>query len=666
MPYDKSMPAHRRVDKLFEDNYPLWRPKYDAMHELARFLAGDRYVDDGGAFNRDRRGVQIRGQDIQDTIRHSVAKATEKPRSVEGRPKDNQGDADVAELMVSLVTDELSDPWKGFSSERYAAIQTCKEMRLGVVWMDLVPDFGPYGSEMFYSWQAPDRIMWEAPYHPHHPLCGWLIRDRRIDVDQAREMYGAKWIEPDKASFSSRGNWRAGTPLISGYTDWVAASCIYDNKATIRECWYKNDRSVAKDQKYAGEEPVDPENRYLVCAPGADPESGCGFRSDTQDALQATGAIQGELPEALPGACPTCGADLHRIDAQDVNQSVLAFSRGRRLVVTAPFSPNPKDVPAADSSWPVPKARSFPAYFCFASVKPGDVMGPCDVDWMWDQQVAQDNLDTMAIHRVFESRTYWEMPEVGMNDHRKKRFEFRNDQRNVIFRDATKARHGPMEIKPHQAAALDPSWGVVRQVINADLTRYRPSGDISLTEENSKDIAAKTVELVQKQGEVSNEDFKRRDNLELAKFYGVVSDYISATYTPNRMSRLNIEGGDILMRLEGGDLPNLDFVLEDTPEFTGIAKERAAAFDQAIQVSMQLGPEGLDAWGQFHNVPRSVIRNIQKMLASRMAQTEEMGMAGGQGMSGNGLPPPPGMEATGQVGMNGGPNPADMSSAEVA
>jgi len=627
------LPPHKAVDKRFEDNYPLWRPKYDAMHELSRFLSGDRYVNDGGAFNKDRRGVQIRGQDIQDTIRHVVAKATEKPRSIEARPIDTDTDPDAAELMQGLVTNELSDPYKGFERERYAAIQSCREMRLGVVWMDYVPDFGAYGGEIMYSWQSPDRIMWEAPYHPHHPLCGWLIRDKRINVDEARDTYSAPWLEPDRGALTAQGNWKAGTPLIQGYNDWLAATCINDDKVTVRECWYKNDKTLAKNKKPVNYEPLKPEDRYLSC------QDGCGFRSDTQATLASMGAPKA-LPEQVDTGCPVCGGHLTRVDATQTSASVLAYSKGRRLVISAPYSPNPNDEPLYDGQWPIAKARSFPGLFLFASVKPGDVMGPCDVDWMWDQQVAQDNLDTLAVQRVFEHRNYWIMPEVGINDYRRKRFEFREDQQNLMFRDMTKAKYGPLEVQNINGTGLDPAWGGVRSVVSQNLTRYVPKSDIGLVPGEAHDIPVGTTQLVQEQAETSTKDFITRCNQELSMFYGVVADYISATYTPERMARLNIDGTDFLLQLKGDDLPNFDFVVTETPDFTGIDKEKSQAFDQAMGVAMQMGPEALDAWGQFHNVPKSVIRTIQKLFQEKQAQAEQMaaqgmapGAAGGPGMA---------------------------------
>ena len=651
----EDLPAHRQVDKRFEDNFPYWRGKYDAMERLRSFLAGDRYVNNTAAFNKDRRGVQIRGQDIQDTIRHVVAKATEKPRSVEGRPRDKDSDPDLSEVMVGLVTDELSDPYKGFERERYAAIQSCREQRLGIVWMDVVADHSPFGLEMFYGWQAPDRVMWDNAYHPHHPLCGWLIRDRRIDVDAARAAYKAPWLEPDKELLtSSSSNWK-GIPLLQGYTDRLAGYCQNDNKVTIRECWYKNDRTVSKKSRLKDSEKLKPGDRYMSCV------GGCGERSDSQSTLKKLGAIRGELPAELESGCPTCGGNMMRIDAVDVNQSVLAYSRGRRLVLTAPFSPNPEDVPVYDSSWPIPKARSFPALFLFASVKPGDVMGPCDVDWMWDQQVAQDNLDTLAVQRVFEHRNYWLMPEQGINNAQRKRFEFRNDDNNQMFMDLSKlAQYGFQKPELYNGTGLDPAWGAVRGMVNQNLTRYRPVADIGMTEGRAADVPVGTTEARVEQSETSTADFIRRTNQELSMFYGVVADYIAATYTPERLARVNIDGADILLNLEGDDLPNYDFVVSETPDFTGIEKERSQAWDSALSTAMQIaqtmGPQAvapaIEAWGQFHSVPKTVIRSIQKMFAEQQAATEAEAVIppapGGQG--------PPNMEAPGAGVDQSGPS----------
>ena len=82
--YQDLTPA-ARARKWVEDNIGVFQPYHDAISKEESFLDGDRYEKDNGPERRDRRLTQIRGQDIQDTIRHLAAEATSRPRSGEAR-----------------------------------------------------------------------------------------------------------------------------------------------------------------------------------------------------------------------------------------------------------------------------------------------------------------------------------------------------------------------------------------------------------------------------------------------------------------------------------------------------------------------------------------------------------------------------------------------------
>src|SRR3990172_3727824 len=196
MPDDKT--PCQQVRDLYENAIAFWKPRRLAMDRLEEFLAGDRYEDDNGAYNKARRLIQIRGQEIQDTIRHIAAKATEKPRSIEPRPIDRVEDPNTGEIAAALVEADLANPWKGFEDVYEAAILSCREKRLGVVMMDWVPDCGPFG-EILDRYVDPRRVMWDPAYEdPHHPLCEWFLEERRVDADEANEAYGVDWIKPDE------------------------------------------------------------------------------------------------------------------------------------------------------------------------------------------------------------------------------------------------------------------------------------------------------------------------------------------------------------------------------------------------------------------------------------------------------------------------------------
>lgn len=658
-PEGQTLTPAAKLRKLVEDKIGTFQPYRDAITREERFLDGERYEFDNGSEQRDRRLTQIRGQEIQDTIRHFAAEATARPRSVEGRPVDRDADPDAAEVEVALVDQELKNPWKGFETRYYECVLDSRERRMGIVWMDWEPGFGPFGGEIMYRTIDPRRAMWDAPYDPHHPMCGWFLEQRRCPVAWIHENYPKtkSWLKADSQSLDASGHGlREGIPLIRGADghSMLPQTSVNDESAELWLCWYKNDDTYTK-RETGSELKLPKEQHYLSCA------NGCGYRSPSQGELLEQGKLETELPEQIDMGCPTCGGNLDRIDRRAEEEEVLAYSRGKRLVITAPFNAAPDDEAVYDGKWPIPRARSFPGLFLWSYLAPRKPMGKSDVTLMWDQQVAADNMDTIALQRVFEHRNYWVVPGAGLNDYRGRRFEGRDDQFNWIFRDLSKASMGPLNIESINSTGLDPSWPVVRNSIQQRLTQYRGIADFGLTPDSSKNIAVGTVERLTQQQNIGIEEYNRRKNQELSKFYGIVSDYIHATYTPQRLTRLNIEGIDLVVKLWGEDMPNFDFVVEETPEFTGLEKARSEAFNalmQVIPMAAQLGIPAdrlIEVFADINNIPRSIIRKLQKELEA-VAQSRAGPLGGGTGpdagIGAEGTPPADPLEEL--MGLNGG------------
>ena len=322
-----------------------------------------------------------------------------------------------------------------------------------------------------------------------------------------------------------------------------------------------------------------------------------------------------------------------------------AYENGKRLTIIAPASPGPDDQPVYDGKWPIPKARSFPGLFLTAYIKPGSAVGPSDTSLMWDQQKALDELDSAAVEQVMEHRGLWVFPGAGLEDYAGERFEKRDDQHDHAFRDMTKAEWGPLTVEHINATGVDPNYALVRNNVNQRLVQYRPVADFGLTVESSKDIAVGTVERLTQQAELATAHFKRRTQRQVSMFVGVLWDYERATMTQAKLQRLRLEGVDINARLLGDDFPNYDFVLEDTPDFTGIDKARAEAWNGLLQTVQQAGAMGLDpieaieVYAEINQLPRSVVRRVQKMLSAasmQVQQQEALAMSAGMG---GGMPP---------------------------
>lgn len=615
MPDAEKVGRCTQVRDLFESDNRYWDSKLDAFDELERFVAGDRYENDNGSFQKDRRLQQMKGAEIQDTIRHIVAKATEKARSVDPAPTDREDDPLSAEAIAALVEKRLARTDLGFEDEYEDAIIDARTIRLGVLWMTWHED-AEWVDAISYACENPRNFRWDTCYkNPHHPRCGWLIRKCRVDVKRARKKYKAPWLEPDPESTMTRS--QTGQPVMQaqGSEELPTGG---DQKVTIWECWYKN-----ADYQYDYQpEPLPEGERYMACLGGTG--EGCGDRSETQDQLGF------ELPEEMPSSCPTCGGDMERVDVPTEEEQKRDSGAGKTLVIMAPFCPNPKDAekPLYDGPWPIKRARSFPGMFITAYSKPRDPIGPCDTDYLWQAQVALDNLDTIALQRVYEHAALWIFPGDGLMDFAGNRFEKRDDQYNIAFWDYTAM--GKPDIQMHNATGVDPAYALVRNNFHQRLIQNRGIHDQGPIEERSNAKSGVALQTENAIGEVPGEHFKRRLYRFLSCFYGVAADYELAILTEEIATRLNIEGVGILTQLAGSDFGRFDFQIEDHKDFTGLDEAKAKAIPelfnvagQAVQLAMQLGTDPREAarlavemFAEANNMPKSITSDFQKMLAA--------------------------------------------------
>ena len=624
------------VKDRFRRHLPFWENEWKRMQKRRDFLLGDRFENDNGAYEKDRRLIQIRGQETSDEIRHVLAKCTEKARNVQARPIDKIDDPADAEAAVATTAWMLDNPYSGFETPYERALLACREESIGIVWMDYDPN------DMIHKYKfrhvPGDRAMWDPTFwdDPHHPDCGWLIEICRYDTEKSKKEYKAPWLISDYAS-DRTNDADTGRPLRQ-YAEPYGPITYEDNKTTLWKCWYKNDDTEKPEGKVREEEPLPDDERYMSC--GTLDEPGCGYRSKTQAQLLEEGSLDTELPEFVPGAemgegegCPDCGREMTRIDVVQTVDYIRAYEKGRRLVIIAPNCPSPTNKPLYDGPWPVPSARSFPAFFITPYVKPGW----SDVDEHWDAQIAADQLRTLALERVFEHRDIWILPSAGINDANGKRFVFRNNQRNVAFRDQSMDQFGPLGIEHMNGTGLDPSWPIVMQSTLQTLTQYRAAADFGPSDERTRDLPVGTTQQLVKQAEISTAHFVRRRNRELSKFYGVVFDYGRATITPDTAARLRQEGIDIVVNMAGDAMPNFDFVIEDTPDFTGLEEAKGKAWEAlmgTIAQAQQLGlppAEMIEAQGELQGFPRSVIRQVVTLVQQaeeKAAQTQDQAMAG--------------------------------------
>ena len=614
------------VRKLREGALPYWQPLWTARMEERDFLDGDRYADEDDVYNKDRRRVQFRGQEISNVNRHKAAQATATPRSIEALPVDQNTDADDSEIAVSVLEWELSHPQKGFDDVLDEVVQDAVDCRAGAAILDYDPELGKWG-ETYWRYKDMNLLMWEPGFSdPHHLKCGWLQEVRRMHMDELQAMKKlkgkAKWYVPDSlmadgqmTSFNQGAGYPDISPLrrsgTSGSLLGVPDPPVDDEHVWVLFCWYKNDTSTYK--KESDNSVIPDGQRYFACM-------ACGYRSPTQDELIQTETVPGdfELPESEQ--CPQCGQLAERMDVRTKEEDVLAYPKGRRLVIMPLLQQLPDDEPFYDGGWPVPTARSFPLLYITAYVKPGRPMGDSDTTRNWDAQLASDQLMTMAFDRIMRHQNYYVLPRKGVYDVSGNRFEYRDDQFNVMYVDQSDVNIATMMPTMVDGSALDPAWTGYWSAVQNKLLSHQGITDLGLTPDSSKAIAASTVAQLNQMGEIPVEHFKRRKNRALGKAYGVHWDYIRYTYPAERLARLQIEDEFVIDRLRGDDLPNFDFRVAESPEFTGLEKARSEAFTAlqgAILQAMQTGSDpnvAVDLFVEINKLPPSIGRKAKKMI----------------------------------------------------
>jgi hypothetical protein len=256
-------------------------------------------------------------------------------------------------------------------------------------------------------------------------------------------------------------------------------------------------------------------------------------------------------------------------------------------------------------------------------------MGQSDTTLNWDAQIASDQLLTMAFDRIMSHQTYYLMPSVGINDAAGKRFEFRDDQFNVMFADMSDVNRPAPKVDLVQGASLDRAWNSYWGAVQQTLLGPQGTNDMGLTQENSKNIAASTVAQLDRIGNIPVEHFIRRKNQALGKAYGVHWDYLRFTYTSRRLARLQLGDEQVVERLRGDDLPNFDFVVTEAPTFTGLEKARQEAGQVLIEIA-ETRPQWLDIIAEINHFPTSIVRKVKRQIQAQQKAAKQAAMMGPQ------------------------------------
>lgn len=592
-----------------------WRPIHRAVEEKVAFLFDGQHYDDNGTdeLEKDRRLARWVGQETTNVHRHELGTVTQHGTSVQARAVDEYGDDDLGEQAVSMVEAEVENPQKCFEEAIEDAVSCASAAGYGVAAVEFMPHEGPWGELNYFAEDIRD-FMWDPRAKSiHEHRCSRVIVRRRPRLSEVKRMRGLKRgvvgkLRPDggyRADFfrtlETSLQARVGAAGVS--EDWTD-----DDAVTLYFVWTRGS-GKAKRPIPGSVRPLPEGGRFLLCGT-------CGWQSDPE----AASGVAYEEAEA----CPHCGAIAERQDAVEDETAIWGYP-DIRLQIVAPYAGVEEFL--YDSHAPIP-ARSFPFFFVTRTRHPFKPFGPGIVDWNWWNQVCADLVMTLAIERLMASAPVWSVPVDGVFDAMGERWEFSDEQGPVMFRDSNTPA-GAVQLL--EGSGIPASWSPVYRATREALLSHQGIADFGLGPEQSRDIAASSVSQQIQQQEIPQAHYQRRIAREKARFFGIVYDYIRATYPPERVMRLRgPDGADAVRALDASAMPNFDFVLMDAPDFTALDEAKAKGLQQLMSAAQE-GPEMLELVASVYHIPPSLVRRFQRAAEARQARAEQAAASAANG-----------------------------------
>lgn len=656
--YQRDLDAIFRLEKH-------WRPIHDAVTKRVEFLLDGKHYEDDGAdeYTMSSRTVRWVGQETKHVYRH-VKGVVGRPASRIARPVDDEGDAELGEVAVSLLESETENPAKEFEDTIEDVIGSAAAGAYGVAWLDFLPDEGAWG-EIIATCDDPRNFMCDPRVRSvHDPRCRRVVRIVRMTLGEARERArSGGWradvvakLKPDPGrdlqSLYANSTRKDGL-IHLGRTDSTGSQYDDEDEFTCYYVWERVNKTRRTQREFTEYEP---EKRYLRC-------HSCGYRSATEGDLRRADKLVGELPEVLEGGCPECLArseaeqmpmpqgygDLKRVDGEELRQELLAYPEGR-LVIIAPYSGVRENL--FDDSWPW-KLRSYPCMFVPYSRHPFKMFGACITDDNWWNQTATDMLMRLALERLLNTAPVWVSPLDGLEDAQGNRFEFSDENGWNAYYTGDMPRVELMGGDPGIPQAWSPAYQYARQA----LTTHTGIADFSMAEGQSRDIPASSVKQQIQQEEVPQADFRRRVLRQRSLFEGVLYDMIRATYPPERILRLRGSDGQYYLRqTAASDMPNFDFWLDSSPEVKP-ADEREAAALELLLATMETRPWAVDLVADTNHFSPALVRKAKQAFQQFQQQ---QAMAAQQAAAQQEASRAQAMQARGGGGRAANDRPADM------
>lgn len=608
----QSFSEARRARAEWEDEVRHFSTLHDRGKQDLQFaLEMEHYISDDKR-TLDLRRIKPKDETQYRRIRYVAASILSDPLYFEGLPTDHTHTPDQVEQARNVVEALYTNPSLRFESCLSRSVYGSLSAGMWFLGQDFVPDIGDAGAIVHRALPM-DALTW-TPGFPdfHDPLCPALSERCYMPLSQAMSM--PKWdsadLMPDKGVIGSAYKIDAllpgGQVLLPSGQAQNQMGPTDQPYITIIKRWYKRDQT--KKFKPAGDtRKLDDAENYMACPT-------CGYQSLPQR------EVTQEMPDFEPSGCPQCHGDIYRIHTEVRPPSTLAYPRGHKLVIIAPFSPGYEDRPVWSGAWPYTREgynlRSFPYAKIYFGEHPTKPCGQSEASLSKSQQLIIDATLRSGYEQMSTSRSVLKLPRMGLEAYNGEPFMYTDAQGQVAFY-TTDFPPGGMEWI--QGPGLNENLAQFYQIMSGSMRGNEGTSEIGMEGGKLNNAPSGTaIKQIVTQGNIPVDDKKRMLWREISVYAGVTLDlWRATTHTPQPIRSKSPNGEVQVQNLSGFDVIPADIVLTATPSFNGMEQERMQAWQSLQQMPPHLRP----SYAQAMNIGPSLLRALAKDEANAPKQT---------------------------------------------
>jgi hypothetical protein len=609
---DSDSPSLSEFESFVRD----WRDSREALnkyidasgleHDYCFKLKQFKETDD--PLKRKRRKT-VASLDIYDIVRYQSATAGAASTYLDVQPDGPAGDesattrwTESAATMKAALMSQISDVGLGFPRVKRRVIRMALGARAGAARLDVVPG-GPTGNMVVpkeIDWR---NLQWDLRYlHFNDWGCPWMSETMRVPLSWAKAQgwKGTDQLHPDDGE---RGYESEADPKVDR-SAWER----HRNHVTLVYRWI-----LDMDEAPEPDPPVelDPRNWFMAC-------STCGYSEhdlSKQDDYDGSALLEFD-------ACPQCGmtedglpvAQMERMEVEPPKGKEADPQEKHRLVIFAPFSANAGKGEKGllyDKPWPR-GLEGYPYWMFVPDPFPLEPVGNSTTFLNQDMQSLKNESLRSARESMDSNHDFTVFIEDQFTDGRGEPYQFDGSGPTGYTAFTTNPETLRSGIYHHKGSGLPSDIMPWLTVLDANLTRYKGTGQFSMSPAQMKGTTATTVARVQETGDVPQDEVGRILREDLEQFFQRWLELMAGNWTIDQWVKVaGVNGTEVWRLLRPSALPRLRLHVHAGPNLNVADLEKIDKLKSLIGAP----PAAMRFIGREANLPSELVEQLIKETA---------------------------------------------------